>query len=270
MAEVKPYRYFIAKVASVHDLQKCSEISIWACRDRLNPPHPRTVLSTALEKSTVILIFSVNNCHGWHGYAEMLDHPTASEKTDVADLHETPGCITESTLDKAVSDSTYACKSSNEKIVSINTQEMHDIKAEDADKDVNRLESVWFRFPIQWKVCYIKEFGEQCLSSKLTEHFKVSDTLYLNKARNWQEVSVDTGQEVCALIDEFYHSLCEKRLLQQQKILEKQPDPFFSDEKQVATVEETWNSIVEKIENELGQVILACPFGSQRYLSCDM
>ena len=138
---------------------------------------------------------------------------------------------------------------------------MHGTKAEDADKD-----GVWFRFPIRWKVCYIKEFGEQCLSSKLTEHFKVSDTLYLNKARNWQEVSVDTGQEVCALIDELYHSLCEKRLLQQQKILEKQPDPFFSDEQQVATVEETWNSIVEKIENELGQVILACPFGSQRYL----
>ena len=108
MTGVNPCSYFIAKVASVHDLQRCSETNIWACRDRLNPPHPRTVLSAALEKSTVILIFSVNNCHGWHGYAEMLGHPTASEGTDVADPHETPGCITEGTLDKAVSDSTYA------------------------------------------------------------------------------------------------------------------------------------------------------------------
>ena len=73
-------RYFVAKVASIPALQRCAETNMWACRDRLNPPHPRTVLSSALEKFRVILIFSVNNCHGWHGYAEMIGPPKLNEE----------------------------------------------------------------------------------------------------------------------------------------------------------------------------------------------
>ena len=259
-----PCQYFIAKVASIPALQRCAETSLWACRDRLNPPHPRTVLSEAFKKSTVILIFSVNNCHGWHGYAEMVGPPN-SVGTHKSGGKETHCFGTEQAVERGVTES--GDKVLNARLKPDETDcEVNSVnKPETAENDLNNLDDIWYHFPVKWKVCFIKEFGEQCLSSKLTENLKVSDTLFLNKARNWQEVSLDVGQTVCSLIDEFYASLCEKKMLQQQKLLEKQPDAFFEDKQSVATVEETWNKIVAKIEVELGQVILACPFGSQRY-----
>ncbi|XP_067655275.1 uncharacterized protein [Haliotis asinina] len=78
MAETKNHetRYFIAKCANITALKKCSASGIWACRDRTtSQEQPRTILSQCLQEGRVVLIFSVNNCHGWHGYCEMIDRP---------------------------------------------------------------------------------------------------------------------------------------------------------------------------------------------------
>ena len=313
-------RYFIVKVASIQALQRCADSGLWACRDRVTPPHPRTLLSSALQASRVILIYSVNNCHGWHGYAEMLDAPQL-DKTQGLDSsidkftnHEREKEISEHPADERnefnkVSDkdqkaihsmdgsivedqNTLPATEIDKSLDTLNninqpnaSQEEKVIKNHSVDKIANEnllysrttsieantqsqptcSSNVWYHFPVKWKVCFIKEFGEQCLSSKVTENLKISDTMFLNKTRNWQEVPADVGATVCSLIDEFYNSLCEKRQQQAQKILEKQVDPFFEvrDEGGEAC-EETWRKIVDKIEDELGQVILACPFGSQR------
>ena len=336
-------RYFIVKVASIEALQRCANSGIWACRDRMTPPHPRTVLSSALQASRVILIYSVNNCHGWHGYAEMLDAPQldrtqginfvvdkdvnqklesvksghltgerfeidvkfadfshnnliglpdkeheTKDFTSVNDQEAIPASKVLETkdsfnnladniqtssqpkhrIDEKVLDSCSSLenqsinKSTNENISDPRTQsnlETNTIKGSQPSSNV------WYHFPVKWKVCFIKEFGEQCLSSKLTEHLKVSDTMFLNKTRNWQEVPAEVGATVCSLIDQFFKSLCEKRQLQAQKLLDKQADPFFKvEDDERDACEETWRKIVDKIEGELGQVILACPFGSQR------
>ena len=310
--------FFIVKVASIQALQRCADSGIWACRDRVAPPHPRTLLSSALKASRVILIYSVNNCHGWHGYAEMLDVPQldktqgldssiekcinherekeisehpADERNEfnkVSDkeqkaIHSMDGSteedqntLTATEIDKSIDTlnnmkPTNACQ--EEKVIKkhsvdkIANENLSDQKTKSVETNTNSQPSsnVWYHFPVKWKVCFIKEFGEQCLSSKATENLKLSDTMFLNKTRNWQEVPADVGATVCSLIDEFYNSLCEKRQQQAQKILEKQVDPFFEvrDEGGEAC-EETWRKIVDKIEDELGQVILACPFGSQR------
>ena len=319
-------RYFIVKCASIQALQRCADSGIWACRDRVTPPHPRTLLSAALQASRVILIYSVNNCHGWHGYAEMLDAPhldkaqgldlSIDNNTNHVQGQEKPRhCADErnentdlESLDlgqdvtQTVGGTILNCQeklSASEATESIdnlkNTKEISEckengiterhnsLKNEIVDKeiienqtdprtklletttDTQPTSNVWYHFRVKWQVCFIKEFGEQCLSSKLTENFKVSDTVFLNKTRNWQEIPADVGAKVCSLIDEFYQSLCEKRQLQAQKLLDKHADPFFKVEGEgTEQCEETWRSIVHKIEGELGQVILACPFGSQR------
>ena len=68
-------RYFVAKVATIQDFRRCSETNKWACRDRSSPPQPAEILKEAFTQGPVILVFSVNNCHGWHGYAEMISTP---------------------------------------------------------------------------------------------------------------------------------------------------------------------------------------------------
>jgi len=71
----KQRRYFVAKCDSVDRLKTASKTCIWACRDRNTGPQPRDVLIEAMSKSDVILIFSVNGSHGWHGYAQMISTP---------------------------------------------------------------------------------------------------------------------------------------------------------------------------------------------------
>ena len=70
---------------------------------------------------------------------------------------------------------------------------------------------------------------------------------------------------MCFMMDQWHSCLCERRTLQELKVIDKLPKPFFKEEEEARTAcEETWNKIVEQIEAELGPVILACPFGSQR------
>ena len=70
--------YFIAKCIRMQSLKECQKTHSWACTDRADGPQPRSLLTDAFNKGQVILIFSVNNCHGWHGYATMKSIPGTS------------------------------------------------------------------------------------------------------------------------------------------------------------------------------------------------
>ncbi|XP_061177883.1 uncharacterized protein LOC133186659 [Saccostrea echinata] len=232
MTEATTVRYFIVKCANFTSLKTCITSEKWACRDRVSPPHPREILSEALKNGKVIFIYSVNNCHGWHGYAEMLTPPDSQND------------------EKAV-----------QQMKDGDTQETKEF-SEQTEMSVNLLNSHWHYFKVKWMTHYTDHFGEQCLSSKLTEDIFV-DNAPLNQSRNWQEIPQEVGSKLCSLIDSFYGELKEKRDQKLQRELERIPPPFYNSEE--ISSEETWRTIVNKVEKDLGKVILACPFGSQRY-----
>ena len=120
----------------------------------------------------------------------------------------------------------------------------------------------WRYFTIAWKVIYIREFGERCLHSSETENFNDLSGSPVNKSRNWQELPVETGERLCYLMEWFYNSLCLKREEKLRTQLENVPVPFYNTDNQSSN--QTWTEIVKKVEQDLGKVILACPFGSQR------
>ena len=67
--------YFVAKCVNLDSLKRSAKNNIWACCDRKFPPHPRDLITNPLASGEVILLFSVNNRHGWHGYARVLNNP---------------------------------------------------------------------------------------------------------------------------------------------------------------------------------------------------
>ena len=82
-------RYFVAKSATLEALGRSFKTTVWAVSDRKNPPQPKEILCEAFDSlkdndGEVILIFSVNNCHGHHGYASMVNKP--GEGAPVCDL----------------------------------------------------------------------------------------------------------------------------------------------------------------------------------------
>lgn len=212
--------YFVAKSLNFDSLQTCQQNNIWACQDRKKPPHPRHILTQALSHGPVMLIFSVNNCHGWHGYANMLTAP----HSDV-------------------------------------TKQSHETDS-DANDQEQKSEDEWYRFTIEWKKLYLFEHGEQCLPFSQTEKFQFTDGQTLNKARNYQELPQEMGQEVCKLIDEHYQSLADKKQHKLDMKIQQRPAAFFQPGSEV-NPEIIWSKLMKKVEN-LGQVILACVFGSQR------
>lgn len=177
MADV--VQYFVVKCANFPSLKTCIRSEKWACKDRVNPPHPREVLTRALENGKVVLIFSVNNCHGWHGYAEMLTPP------DKDDNGQENGCVDE------VGESLAK-------------------KGVDQTEKSTCLVDHWHYFKVKWITVFAQDFGEQCLSSKYTEDMLI-DSGPLNKSRNWQEIPQTVGQNLCSLMDKFYAELREKK-----------------------------------------------------------
>lgn len=229
-------QYFVVKCANFSSLKTCIRSEKWACKDRVNPPHPREVLTKALENGKVVLIFSVNNCHGWHGYAEMLTPPNKEDEHG-----QENGCVDEDgeSLEK---------------------------KGNDQTEKSTCLADQWHYFKVKWITVFAQDFGEQCLSSKYTEDMLI-DNEPMNKSRNWQEIPPDIGQNLCFLIDKFYAELKEKSEQKVKKELELIPPPFYDSQETVSS-DETWKTIVNKVEEDLGKIILACPFGSQRYFHC--
>ncbi|KAK3602619.1 hypothetical protein CHS0354_034203 [Potamilus streckersoni] len=260
-------RYFIAKCANIHSFKKCVNTCEWACRDRDKPPHPKDILTEAFSSGKVILIFSVNNCHGWHGYVEMIGPP--AEKQPIKNCvmsKSTNDHIHKDDIESFTTESNFLTSDT----VSLSEEELIQTKALIQDSNNRTCEKFsvqkkhWYYFPVRWEVNFINEFGEQCLPSKETENLVAVDGTPINKARNWQEVSPDIGQKICLLIDHHYKFLNDKRDLKLKQSLEKNPDPFYI--VQSGEVEEQmWKKVVDKVERELGRVHLACPFGSQRY-----
>ncbi|CAG2231531.1 unnamed protein product [Mytilus edulis] len=232
-------RYFIAKCANIKSLQTCINNSRWACRDRVNSlSQPREILSSAFQTSNVIIIFSVNNCHGWHGYVEMHSEPKMDANSNK-----------EFDVDSEKSDNVAAGK------------EMPNSDNSKKDDDL----SPWFYFNLKWITEYSSQFGEQCLPFQKTANFYCIDKTLLNKARNWHEIDEETGQELCKQMDEHYKKL---KIKQEEKIKlheSRLPPPFMRPASNTENFMENWSQLVKKVENELGTVLLACPFGSQRY-----
>lgn len=237
MASKTKTRYFIAKCANIQSLQTCINNSRWACKDRVtSPPHPREMLSSAFQNSDmVIIIFSVNNCHGWHGYVNMLSPPSLEQNKSEFNDNSTSHTLGKCDL----------------------------VEKDNLTK--NNDESPWCYFNVKWVTEYMSGFGEQCLPFQKTTSLCCVDNTPLNKARNWNEVDSSTGQQLCTLIDEHYEKLQLKR---QEKIKlqeSKLPPPFMKPVCNIDNFSENWSQLVKKVENELGPVLLACPFGSQRY-----
>ncbi|XP_033751977.1 uncharacterized protein LOC117335843 isoform X2 [Pecten maximus] len=243
-SDEKKTSYFIAKCDSIASLRKCIDTSRWACRNRREPPHPSDLLTHArTNNNRVVIIFSVNNCHGWHGYAEMASGVENQASTNSC----SKGTKTEL---KSVTENT-----------SESTENKHLI-----DENVSN-HTDWNYFDVKWITHFLNDFGERCLSSKATEgeEYRLTDNTPLNKARNWQEVPSGIGSNLCLLIDKFYEELKSKRQEKMKMAEENQPPPFFHSSDEVGLMNENWMKISEKITQELGSIIMACPFGSRRY-----
>ena len=219
--------YLIAKCANMDSLKRSAKNSIWACCDRKYPPHPRETITNALTSSEAILLFSVNNCHGWHGYARVVN---------------APGSV-----------------SAEEFNASLGTENAKNIIHKEKDDEK---EPAWQRFKIEWLQLFLSDHGEQCLPFTETDDLLCSDGQPVNKARNFQEVNSHVGGIMCQKIDAHFKELTVKKLKKLEEQKEKLPPPFFQPglEKDPQVV---WEKLVHKVSG-MGKVLLACAFGSQR------
>ena len=218
--------YFVAKCVNMDSLKRSAKNNIWACCDRKYPPHPRDLITNALTSGEVILLFSVNNCHGWHGYARVLNDPGS---VSVGEFN--------ATLDSA------------------------DAKIYIKDKTDNE-EPEWQRFNIECLKFYLRDHGEQCLPFTETDNLQCSDGQPVNKARNFQEVTSSVGELMCQRIDEHYEQLTMKKRKKFEAQQEKLPTPFFQPGVAKDPLD-VWEKLVHKVGG-MGKVLLACAFGSQR------
>lgn len=228
--------YFVTKVDNFASLKKCVHTGKWACRDRSCAPQPRDFLADAFQREQVVVIFSVVNNHGWHGIAELRSSPNSDiSKTD---------------------------QNIGKNIGVTNAEHIN---------STERRGLTWYYFDVKWIMNFL-EFGEQCLPSKFTEDLMCMEgdkEIQVNKCRNWQELNQSCGEKLCIQMNQYYDDLKLKQKEKEEKIKENIPKPFYEGE-EAKSVTETWRSIVDKVEKELGKVILACPFGSQRYLTMEL
>lgn len=205
-------RYFVAKSERIQSLKKSLVTSEWACNQRLNDPQPWKILHEAKLSGDVVLLFSVNNCHGFHGYATM-----------------------ESTI-------------SESNILEIDGKQ-------------------YYRFKIQWCRIFCDHFGDKCLPFSDMDHltFGSGEQRSLSKARNWDEIEESVAQELIRLLEKRYSAL-ESALNKKQvdSQLANKARQFMDDCDGLST-EEIWTKLLDKVTISLGTVLLACPFGSDRY-----
>ena len=228
-------RYFISKCMNFTSLRTAKNTSKWACSDRKVGPQPKDFLSEALKQQPVVLVYSVNNCRGWHGYASMLTGPGDGKQLLSTGTDE----------DKGSGDQTFP------HLESLCSNDMQQTDKTD-----------WYHFHIKWQKLYLWELGEQSLPFSATERLQCLDGTPVNKARNFQEISSSTGQQLCSLIDEEYERLVKvKREQEDEKAAELTPffEPGTTKDPHVI-----WQSLLHKVET-MGTVLLACVFGSQRY-----
>ena len=217
-------RYFVVKSATVESLDKASHTNQWACTDRKLGAQPNIFLSEAFKSGSVILIYSVSSAGGWHGYALMKSPPELKDKSY------------DNQMDEAEN---------------IGLQQ----KKSFADQYGDNL----YYFDIEWKTLYLKGFGNCCLRFTHTRQLGGDDPV--NKARNFQEIPPECGQEMCKLIDKDYSERLDHKIKSQQ-LSQGVATPFINvaEEKDTCVI---WSILVKKVE-QMGKIILACVFGSQR------
>lgn len=226
-------QFFVCKAVNFDALRKCIETGQWAYRDRLTPPQPRIILSEAVQGGKVILLFSVNGCHGWHGYCEVVAPPgSMSDNNDY------------------IGENSSKLQTPHNKYSAVGNTGMKE-------------ESRWFYFPVKWRTKFLPEFSDKCLLFEMTECFKLSEGETVNKSRNWQHIPRETGEKMCGLMDKCYDQLIAERHEKLVEQMARQPPEFYSSDGE-KDVWDTWQSIVTRVEEKLGKVVLACPFGSQR------
>ena len=76
-----------------------------------------------------------------------------------------------------------------------------------------------------------------------------------------------TGVQICKLMEKHYESLRERKLQRLREHRERQPAPFFQPGSE-QDPQLIWEKLIHKVEN-MGKIILACAFGSQRYKCCE-
>lgn len=221
--------YFVVKCTSIKHLQICIDSGVWAFRMRLNPPQPSELLETAHRKGRVILIFSVNNQHGWHGFCESKypsnNNSSIEEETEQNKLHG-----------------------------------LH--------KNVKSEDDGWFRFPVDWLQHFQNISTHECLPLEKTKHLILVDGSPVNQARNWQQMTEEAGDKLCKQIGQHHDFLLQEKINKEKEKEKHKEKSFFKDEEESVTtpdqIVESWRTLIEKVQRDLGKVILACPFGSQR------
>ena len=223
--------FFVAKATNMNSLRGCHGNGIWACTPRKTPPQPKDILTEAMDRGPVVLLYSVNNCHGWHGYAEMITKP--GTETKHMDINE------ENTTKK---DEEQVANQSGERTSS----------------------DEWQRFRVKWMKAYLDENGEKCLPSSKTVSLSLPDGTPINNARNFQKVSPEVGYEVCQMIDDHLQELdeCRKKKMAEQEA--RRPAAFFMADEKKEDRKVIWERLTKKVES-MGTILLACAFGSQRY-----
>lgn len=241
--------YFIAKCINLDSLDQCIKTCVWACKDRNNTPHPREILSSAHQDGPVILIFSVNNQHGWHGYCESLFNTTTNQTQ-----------FNERSLDSGQ-------EISNSK--SVGNENINSAISTLCNKAqyLSREKNGWHYFNVKWLKHFLTFNKQACLNFENTQHLLLPDGTPVNNSRNWQIINEQVGKELCDLINEHHQKLSSEKQLREEEKLASIEESFFKEEEAVLGTElsEGWTAVITKVERDLGKVHLVCPFGSQRY-----
>ena len=238
--------YIIMKCANIDSLQQCIKSNEWAWRRRSKQLDPHGLLVSAHEKGDVILVFSVNNQHGWHGFCQSGFKIKATDTVRETDKFEEAV--------QNLSNTASADDTEPEVATDVTSEGM---------KEYSEECNTWNHFPVEWLVHFQHFNTYACLDFKCTQHLTLPDGTPLHRARNWQQLSADTGKQLCELIKEHHMNLTVKK--EKQQTLNK-PESFFKSDQNVSSLREkyTWETVLTKITNDLGKVHLACPFGSQR------
>jgi predicted nucleotidyltransferase len=124
----------------------------------------------------------------------------------------------------------------------------------------------WHRFQLEWK-CLSQHYATVYLSYDQTEDM-VNAMDYnnpVNKARNWQEVPSECGEQLCLQLQALVQDDEKKRKRNAELVKQQMPPPFLSlTDKEMLDTGCLWQRMNEKVE-QYGRIILACSFGSQRY-----
>ncbi|ESO97526.1 hypothetical protein LOTGIDRAFT_228195 [Lottia gigantea] len=137
---------------------------------------------------------------------------------------------------------------------------------EESGQSKDLTNSNWYQFSVSWPDSIVTFKCQKFLSFEETKEFVSCDGTLVNNARNWQEIPGNIGEDMCNLIDEKVVEMKTSLEYKNQKMDNCTSNPFL-DSKILTenSVEFYWKSFVKKVEEELGKVHLACPFGSQRY-----